>query len=256
MRFPDRPGARLRAGWNTLRGRIRPALFFLCFFYLVYTSAAWIADGIPWRFRVVFAWERNIPFLPETAVVYTSIIGLMLLALLCIRDEEDLRLLLRVLCLETVVGGVVFVLVPLENGFPPRETSEALPLVFRVADMLNLHNNFLPSLHVCFALTLAAVLSFDGGRFRAMILYGWAVLISVSTMTIHEHTLADIVAGAVLAAWGARYWRRRAGSGQSSENRDFGQGKPPVEGEGASSGQRHLFDAGAVDNWTQPTPEN
>jgi len=257
MTSPDGRGFLYWPGFATLRRSGRLVIFFTGFFYLFYGGAAWLVDFIPWRFDVGFAWERNTPFLPATALVYTSISWLMLLALFVIRAERELRCLLRVLCLQTVIGALFFILLPVSNIYPPRYTGEELPLVFLVADTLNLHNNELPSLHVCFAFTTAAVLAHYAGRWQALLLYGWATVIAASAMTIHEHTLPDVAGGMLLAAWGVRYWHRliqrtATGVAAASEDGDFRLGRAPVEGESLRSVQRNLLDAGAVNDAPQP----
>jgi membrane-associated phospholipid phosphatase len=195
-------------GLDTLRSTSGLALFFLGFFYLFYGGAAWLADFLPWRLNAGFDWEKTIPFIPESAFIYTSLCWLMLLILFVIRDAEEIRLLVRVLCIQTVIGALFFILVPASNNFPPRYGSDALPQIFLIADTLNLRNNELPSLHVCFAFTTALVLSHYAGKRQTFLLFCWAVAIAVSAMTIHEHNLLDLAGGMLLAVWGARYWRR------------------------------------------------
>lgn len=62
-----------------------------------------------------------------------------------------------------------------------------------------LRHNYLPSLHVALAFTGAATLSREKPSMSAP-LYLWASLIALSTLTTHEHHLADILAGMALAA--------------------------------------------------------
>jgi membrane-associated phospholipid phosphatase len=191
-----------------LKRRISLGLFFLGFFYLFYAGAALTADLIPWRFNVGFDFERSIPFIPETALIYLSVSGLMLLALFLVKPLSDLKALVRVLCLQTLIGAACFLLFPVANNFPPRPVGDDLPGLFLLADMINLNNNEVPSLHVCFAFTLAAVLG-QSVRWRLRILLlAWAVVIALSTLTLHEHNLVDGLAGSLLAVWGVRQWRR------------------------------------------------
>jgi len=60
--------------------------------------------------------------------------------------------------------------------------------------------NIFPSLHVANALFVAAVVTrFD--RRLALPVWTWAILISISTMTVKQHYAVDAIAGAFLAAF-------------------------------------------------------
>jgi hypothetical protein len=189
------------------RARMGLALFFLLFFYLVYGTAAYVADYVPWRIPVGFGFERSIPFIPESALIYLSIPLLMVLVLFVIRQVSHLKRLVYVLCIQTLIAGVCFVVFPAVTNFPARLTGGDV-FIFRFADMLNLHNNEVPSLHVCFAFTLAGAMAHYGRLWQRLLLYTWSAAIAVSTLTIHEHNLIDLMAGFVLSVWGVRYWRR------------------------------------------------
>jgi hypothetical protein len=244
-------------GLNTLYSTGRLALLFLGFFYLFYGGAAWLADFLPWRFIVGFEWEKTIPFIPETAFIYTSLCWLMLLVLFVIRDAKEVRYLVRVLCLQTVIGALLFIVIPVSNNFPPRYGNEALPPIFLIADALNLHNNELPSLHVCFAFTTASVLSHYAGKWQTLFLFCWAIAIAVSAMTIHEHNVLELAGGMLLAAWGVQYWRRltqraaRWTSEPALQHRDFRLWRPAVRNEALRSLQSNAFDASAVNKRSQ-----
>jgi hypothetical protein len=193
-------------GMQAFKGRMGLALFFLLFFYLVYGTAAYVADYVPWRIPVGFDFERTIPFIPESALIYLSLSLLMLLALFVVRQASDLKMLVYVLCIQTLIAGVCFLVFPAVSNFPVRFRGESV-FIFRLADMLNLHNNEVPSLHVCFAFTLAAVLSYYGRLWQRLLFYTWSIAIAISALTMHEHNLIDLLAGIILSVWGVRYWR-------------------------------------------------
>ncbi len=233
------------------------ALLFLTFFYLFYGAAAWVADFLPWRFNVGFEWEKYIPFIPTSAFLYTSICWLMLLVLFVIRDIQETKHLVKVLCMQTLIGALLFVLFPASNNFPPRYAGESLPQIFLIADILNLRNNELPSLHVCFAFTTAAVLSHYADKWQTLFLYCWAFAIAASAMTIHEHNLLDLAGGMLLAAWGVYYWRRltrRTGIRTPApvlQHGDFRLRRSLVRSHGMHPFESNAFDAGTVNNRPQ-----
>ncbi|MCU7880858.1 MAG: phosphatase PAP2 family protein [Candidatus Thiodiazotropha sp. (ex Lucinoma aequizonata)] len=63
------------------------------------------------------------------------------------------------------------------------------------ADTINLSNNEVPSLHVCFAFTLAAVIAHYGQLWQRILLLFWSVAITISTLAMHEHNLIDLLGG-------------------------------------------------------------
>ena len=257
MTAPDDPTFFHWPGLRTLRTTGGLAVLFLAFFYLFYGAAAWLADLLPWRFNVGFEWEKTIPFLPTSAYLYTSLCWLMLLVLFVIRDIRDIRCLVKVLCLQTAIGTLLFVLFPASNNFPPRYAGEALPQIFLIADTLNLRNNELPSLHVCFAFTTASVLSHYVRKWQAAFLFCWALAIAVSAMTIHEHNLLDIAGGMLLAVWGVCFWRRLTRRAPidtpapALQNGDFRLRGSPVRDQGLRPFKSNAFDTGTVNNRPQ-----
>jgi membrane-associated phospholipid phosphatase len=192
-----------------LKQRLMLAGWFLIYFYALYGGAAYAARFIPWRVMVGFDFELHIPFIPISALIYLSLNLLMMLALFVIREMLRFRKLLLVLVVQTAIAVVFFILLPAENNYP-LHTDDPVDIFFTIADTLNLTNNEVPSLHVCFAITLAIVLSHYGRMWHKWFFYLWAAAIALSTMTMHEHNLIDLIGGAALAIPGVWYWRKPA----------------------------------------------
>lgn len=193
--------------WAELQITLSMSLGFLITFYFLYGLSSYLSAYIPWRTSVAFAWEKQIPFLPWTAIVYLSLSILTLLPLFIIRDKARIWQLIKILFIQTLIGSIVFIIYPVENDFPVRQGAGFFYQIFILADMLNLTGNNLPSLHVCFAVTVAMVLANRATTRLQVFYYLWAAAITVSTMTIHEHGIVDIAFGFVLALWGADKWR-------------------------------------------------
>lgn len=193
-----------RGEWRAL---LKMVAFFLLFFYCFYGAAAYLADYIGYKFDVGFEFEKQIPFVPELALVYLSVGPMMLLSIFILRQPEKMRPLLTVLCAQTLVGFFIFLAFPVESNFPQMQEPANLPLIFRIADLINLKNNELPSLHFCFAATMALVYSSGRRTAVALLFHAWALSIAASTLLIHEHNLLDLVAGYLLAWAGARWWQ-------------------------------------------------
>ncbi|HUQ09717.1 MAG TPA: phosphatase PAP2 family protein [Steroidobacteraceae bacterium] len=187
-------------------------LAFAAWFGLCYGTAAWASAYIPWRVSVELPLDVAMPFWPGAALLYVTIGPMMLLAPFVFRDLRGLLPLFAAFMLETSVGIVCFLLLPIDDAplacCQPGWAGE----VFRVADAMNLHHNNLPSLHVAFACTVALGFAPRASRRGAALLYAWALAVAVSTLFTRQHFLADVVAGMVLAVvcWRvAGSWARR-----------------------------------------------
>jgi membrane-associated phospholipid phosphatase len=174
---------------------------FTLLFIVVYGGADILGANAEQRYLVAFDFEAQIPFVPSMALIYLSILPLMLLLPVVFNKPWQLFPLFVVLSLETLVGGVLFLVFPTQEIFPSPE-SGASTLMFSVADTLNLRYNNLPSLHVALSLTSAIALAQRCDTWGRWFYLGWGTLITVSSVLMHEHHIADVVAGALLAIAG------------------------------------------------------
>lgn len=175
---------------------------FTLLFIVVYGGADLLGASAVQRYHVAFDFEAQIPFVPSMAVIYLSILPLMLLLPVVFNKPWKLFPLFAVLSLEVLVGGVLFLVFPTQEIFPPRDSSTSNTLIFFVADTLNLRYNNLPSLHVALSLTTAIAISQRCDTWGKWFYLGWGMLITVSSVLMHEHHIADVVAGALLAMAG------------------------------------------------------
>lgn len=187
---------------SLIRLKLRYTLVFTLVFYACYGMASVLADQLADHYRVDLAWEQSIPFIPEAAWVYHSLILLMFASVLLMRQPRDIHRLFLVLCGQVVFACIIYLLFPVQVVFPDRYAGGSLPMVFLLADLANLKNNYLPSLHVCFAFMSAMVGALYLKRLMGMLFYIWALLIAISTMLIHEHHFADVIGGIALALAG------------------------------------------------------
>lgn len=172
---------------------------FILLFLVFYGGASLISGLVPWRIYVDFSFEKYIPFVPAAAWVYLSMELLVGLAPFIFRNWRALLPFFMTLSAQTILASVCFVLLPVETNFPERFVEGAHAQTFAVADLMNLERNFLPSLHVGFAITAALAYGPRGGYLIKILLWFWAIAIAISTLLIHEHHLLDIFAGALLA---------------------------------------------------------
>ena len=103
-----------------------------------------------------------------------------------------------------LASSIVFVAFPAELGFVQGSAGAWQP----IADLTRFVSgryNLLPSLHVALTqVTLAAVWGGAGVPTRVLLAL-WFVLLVVSVLLTHQHHVADVVAG-VMLAWAVERW--------------------------------------------------
>ena len=183
----------------------------LLWFVLIYGGADWITRQRVMRVPVHLAAELRIPFVPDAIVVYVSLHGLFALTPFVLRTRREL-LALAVSCnLAVLLAGIGFLLVPADLAYPPPPELGTFPALFSFADRLNLTHNLVPSLHVAFAVLIAAAVGTRGGTAERCLLAIWAAAIAVSTILTHQHHVIDVITGALLGvAVFRRVYRPRA----------------------------------------------
>lgn len=184
---------------SNLKGNLALSLCFVVIFLAVYSTADHVSGLLEYRIPVAFAFERQIPFLPAASVIYLSIIPLLFLSNLIFPNPVRLLPLLATLSLEVMAAGVIFVFLPIEKIFPPRIVEGPWGYPFGIADFVNLNHNDLPALHVALSLSAAIAYAQASNASTRLLYYGWAAAIAASALLMHEHHIADIVAGGILA---------------------------------------------------------
>lgn len=191
--------------------RARIAATVSVWFAFVYGGADWITarhaatNALP---SAAISMDAAIPFWPAAAWVYLTITPLLLLPLVVLQDHRRIRSLAAVLCGEIAIAGLIYLAFPVEQSRVP---DVALPAALRLADLINLTYNSLPSLHVTLSLTAGGALLRRGRLLRNLGVVFWAIMIAASTLVTHQHFIADVVTGAILAGFGLIvFWRLTA----------------------------------------------
>src|SRR6185503_10821977 len=140
-----------------------------------------------------------IPFVPEAAVLYLSVLPLIAMAPFVLRDLQSYTAMVWALTLETIVGFVGFMLLPVEPSEFDKTLSAPDSVAYTFANWLNLEGNYLPSLHVAFSVTALLAYWNRAHGFGKSVLSVWTCAIVVSTLLIHQHYVLDVLTGAVLA---------------------------------------------------------
>ncbi len=164
-------------------------------FIVIYGGAIWISEQRHDVHRIFFEWERTIPLVPSMIWVYFSVTPLMLLPAVLL-DIEQLNRLAKQMMLAMLIAGVVFLIFPATIGYPPPENP---PAVIELLRSIDRPYNLVPSLHVALSLIIMLNLhtAFDA---RGKALLGvWMTGLIASVILTHQHHLADVLGGLLLA---------------------------------------------------------
>jgi membrane-associated phospholipid phosphatase len=162
-----------------------------------FQSYWWLNGHLSPRYDFLTPLDVAIPFLPWTHAVYTSFFVLLLAAAWQLDGREYVRMLGAVL----VVNAVCYLGFILFTSHYPRPDVESIASPywreqFRLMWSQDKPGNTFPSLHV--ATTVLGTLRLRlrrGGTLWVV----WATLICVSTLTVKQHFLVDVLGGLAVA---------------------------------------------------------
>ena len=145
--------------------------------------------------------EEYLPFLVWSNLIYFSCYLLIGLSLFGFTDHQRFLMYIRAMFITLTISFLVFILFPVT--FPRYAISEIglTPfgaLVMRTFYMFDTPANCFPSLHVSMSF-LAAFSMYHRNKKRFQQYLLWAILISISTLTLKQHYLLDIAGGLFLA---------------------------------------------------------
>ena len=182
---------------RSLRFHVGLAAIYAASFAAIYGGTSWLAARRAPPAVPHFAFETAVPFVPAMAWLYLSVPLMLCTAPLVMRTKRELLPFFFTLTAQLLVAGLCHLVYPLSSAWPPRGSGTG---AFRIADALNLDYNMVPSLHVCFAVTVALVFGRRAGSIGRLLLWTWCLAASASTLLLHEHHLLDIFTGAALGA--------------------------------------------------------
>lgn len=180
-------------------------------FFSVYPLCNWVSAQCDPNslWRLYGAAELNAPLVPQFIWVYLSMFVLFLLPPFFL-DVPALQRLGKRLIAGTLLSGAVFLAFPSRLGFSRVMPDNPLyAAIFSRIFALDLPFNNTPSLHVVFSALIAGALA-RSRRWLRWPMYAWLALICLSTLLVHQHHLADIATGLLLAlllqgAWSGKY---------------------------------------------------
>jgi membrane-associated phospholipid phosphatase len=167
-------------------------------FAMVYGATNWISQQRSETYRVFTDWELTLPFVPQLVFVYFSIFFVFWLPLFTV-ERHEVRPLAGAFALATSIAGVCFLLFPTRLGFVRPSLVPGYEPIFSTLYAIDLPYNTLPSLHVAYStLAMLTFVSAVDDRLTRVALTLWLAAMVASVVLIHQHHIADVVAGLVL----------------------------------------------------------
>jgi membrane-associated phospholipid phosphatase len=175
-------------------------------FAFVYAGADYWTGRHQYRVPLYHSVELSIPLIPATTIFYNSLHLIYAVAPFILRNRGEMNGLAVVWFLMTLVGGICFLVIPFEPGFPPPDPASMRIWrgMYEFADSANLRFNCCPSLHVAWGVATLDIYARSATQGRKALLWSWAAGLSLSTLFLHQHHVIDVIGGLGLAIWGSR----------------------------------------------------
>lgn len=184
---------------DTLRLYLLLGLALNVLFVVVYLGINLLTAHRDGRLRLYWDWELDIPLVQPMILVYFSILPLFLLPAFSL-DAHGLKRLAKRMAAAIVAAGTVFLLLPAELGFARDANSGYFAVAFAFLLAVDLPHNLFPSLHVALSGLVIAALFPQSPAWARLLLGLWLVAICFAVVLVHQHHVAD-VPGGLLVAW-------------------------------------------------------
>lgn len=187
--LPDAERARLYVIWSVWAGLA---------FFAVYPSLNWITSLRPHRFHLYTQTELAAPFVPQFIWAYLSMYVLFLMPLFLL-PAARMATLGKQLVAGTLLSGLLFLLLPADLGFTRTiPTDPAYAQIYATLFSVDRPHNLVPSLHVVFSTAIILACADVASPQTRGLLYAWLVIITSSTVLVHQHHLLDVAAAIFL----------------------------------------------------------
>ena len=168
-------------------------------FVFLYGTTNWIATQRGFTYQLWMNWELGIPLVPPMILPYLSFNLLAIVPLFLLNDRQ-IRSVGTSMVAATFLACLVFLVMPAQIGFT--RTTENLGLftpLFEMLFYLDKPANTCPSLHVTYStLVVRGVWYYARGTSSALLTV-WLVFIVAAVLFTHQHHIADILGGLILA---------------------------------------------------------
>ncbi len=174
-------------------------------FFVVYGATNWFASESSDLHQLSFSWEQCIPLVPLFIIPYLSLILFIILPVFYLALGRVLPWAKSYMLMVFFAGGIFFIM-PTENAIIRTGVTGDFSYLFSLLYALDLPYNLFPSLHV--ALSTLAFLIIRQHFENRLIFTGialWWGLMTLSVILVHQHNMADIAGGFLLAWLSYRY---------------------------------------------------
>ncbi len=146
----------------------------------------------------LFEFEKLIPFIDWTIWVYMSDYLYIALVFMLLKDKDNMNRIYYSQIMLLMVSMFIFFLIPTQYPRPEVEYSGLTGYFIQLLYSTDTPGNACPSIHV--AMTFLAGYGFiKEKRYLLPWFMLWAVLISLSTLTVKQHYLMDIIGGVTMS---------------------------------------------------------
>lgn len=155
----------------------------------------------PDAFETRFVWEWSVPILPASMPVYASVYLVVPLTFLLCTEKAELRDFMKASWLAMFLNTLIYVTVPATAEFRTVEPGGWMSqwLLWEQWLARPAAGSF-PSFHVTWAVLSAAVLAKGVLKRVPFLPWLWCIALTISCLTTGMHSLADLVAGALVGA--------------------------------------------------------
>lgn len=158
------------------------------------------------EYDLLTQFDLDIPFIPEFVWVYHTLLPVIALTMLVLVKKRELFLsAMGAFAVATVALSIFYVAFP---SFYPRESFEVSAgvsgFLLRMTRLIDGAHNTFPSGHVTFAWLLTFLVGLANcvkrNKLIHLAFFGWATLISISTVVLKQHYIIDVFSGMALAS--------------------------------------------------------
>ena len=186
--------------WEGRKGVLWVVILFVIGFAVLWITAHEISDLRNVRYPLYFEWEVTIPFQHWALWVYLPHDVIIILAAVMFRNWREAIPFYGTMLAQIAIAFPFFVLVPIEPGYQNEMATGVWGTYgFEMIGMKNISQwNHMPSLHVSYVFILGTVIGQRYGVWGWIFGMLWAVIVSASTMLVHEHHVICVVGGLLL----------------------------------------------------------
>ena len=186
--------------------RVKARYLFLAFLpYLIFYFLIQSVIGTS-QFNLLMGIDEKIPFIPVFVWTYHTLLPVMILTGILLFQRRDIFLgLIFSFVFSSVILCMFYIFLP---SFYPRElfvdTSTISGWLIEVTRSIDGPHNTFPSGHVTFAWLLVFFVNLSQytqkHKWIKFVYFLWAILVSISTLTLKQHFIVDVASGLALAS--------------------------------------------------------